>query len=122
MSEKPCLGCNGMSRITGLEEIVMCYKPLAGRLIWAYKSSQAVIGLVMACKELPKVETQDHINNSTSSFPTIFWIFRLFLFSSHLFFQIFGDLWLSSGAQAKARQLVFISQSRLLHGATVKTA
>jgi hypothetical protein len=56
LSEKPCLGCNGMSRIIGLEEIVMCCKPLAGRLIWAYKPSQAVIGLVIACKELPKVQ------------------------------------------------------------------
>jgi hypothetical protein len=85
VSEKPCIGCNGLSRITGLEEIVMRYKLLAGWLIWAYKPSQAVIGLVMACKELPRVETQDRNNNSTSSFPTIFWTFPLFVFSSHSF-------------------------------------
>jgi hypothetical protein len=39
----------------------MCYKPLPGWLIWAYKPSQAVIGLVMAYKELPRVEIQDGI-------------------------------------------------------------
>ncbi|KAJ7733996.1 hypothetical protein DFH07DRAFT_780423 [Mycena maculata] len=75
ISEKPCLGCNGLSRITGLEEIVMCYKLLAGWLILAYKPSQTVIGLVLACEELPRVEIHDRINNSTNSFPTIFWIF-----------------------------------------------
>jgi hypothetical protein len=80
-----------MSRTIGLEEIVMCYKPLAGQLIWAYKPSQAVIRLVMACKELPKVGTQDRINNSTSSSSTIFWILRLFLFPSHLYLEILGS-------------------------------
>jgi hypothetical protein len=61
-------------------------------------------------------------SNSTRYFPTIFWIFRLLLFSSHLFLQIFGDLSLSSGPQTEGRKLVFISESRLLRGATVKTA
>jgi hypothetical protein len=33
MSEKHCLGCNALSRITGLEEIIIRYKPLGGWLI-----------------------------------------------------------------------------------------
>jgi hypothetical protein len=107
MSEKPCLGCNGLSRITGLEEIVMCYKPLAGRLIWRYKPSQAVIGLVMACKELPRVETQHRIKNSTSSFQTILWIFRIFVLSSHFFLKYLEIL--VSLLELKP-QLVFISE------------
>jgi hypothetical protein len=112
LSEKPCLGCNGLSRITGLEEIVMCYKPLAGRLIWRYEPSQAVIRLVMACKELPRVETQHRIKNSTSSFQTIFWIFRIFIFSSHFFSQISGDPSLSSGAQTRARIYFRVTPAR----------
>jgi hypothetical protein len=46
-SEKPCLGCNGLSRIIGLQGIKIHYKPLAGRLISPLKPLLAVIWRVM---------------------------------------------------------------------------
>jgi hypothetical protein len=52
VSEKPCLGCNGLSRITGLQGIKIPYKPLAGWLIRHPTPSPAIIGHLRACKTL----------------------------------------------------------------------
>jgi hypothetical protein len=83
----------------------MRYKPLAGWIIWAYKPSQAVIGLVMACKELPRVETPRPQQQLHKFFSDNFLDLSSLCLFKPLFPQIFGDLSLSSGAQPK---LVFI--------------
>jgi hypothetical protein len=68
MSEKPCLGCNGLSRISayrGLRYIISH----AGRA--AYKSSQAVASRYMARNVLTGLQEVVMNYNHRNSFPTI---------------------------------------------------